>query len=84
MSSAAPISTVPTVDAEPALREKAPINVDINPVPATNVDIKQTSSTSPVEPRSASEFELEDHPIDIKPKIRVSNWLNPAYTPQLH
>ncbi|TVY17348.1 putative sterigmatocystin biosynthesis monooxygenase [Lachnellula arida] len=71
MSSAAIISTVPTVNGE-ALREKAPINVDINPVPATNVDIKQTSSTSPVEPKSASEFELEDHPIDIKPKIRVA------------
>ncbi|TVY91713.1 putative sterigmatocystin biosynthesis monooxygenase [Lachnellula willkommii] len=57
MSSATIVSTVPTVDSEPALGEKAPIN---------------SSSTSPVEQRSASKFELEDHPIDIKPKIRVA------------
>ena len=70
MSSTAAISTVPTVDAGPTHNGKAPVAIDVTPKPATIVDVEQSPATKLVEPRS--EFELEEHPIDIPPKIKVS------------
>jgi hypothetical protein len=71
MSPPAVISSLPTLTAEPVLNEKAPIVVDVTPVPDTVVINEPTSSTSPIQQKSAAEFEIEDHPIDVPPKIRV-------------
>jgi hypothetical protein len=66
------MSGLPTLDAEPVLNEKAPIVVDVTPVPETAVVNEPTSSISPILPKSTAEFEIEDHPIDIPPKIQIS------------
>jgi len=72
MATPASISSVPTLDAEPALNEKAPVVIELTPAPETKAENEHSSSTSPVQPKSISEFEIEDHPINIPPKIRVS------------
>jgi hypothetical protein len=72
MSPPAAISSLPTLDAGPILNEKAPIVVNVTSIPDTAVENEPTSSTSPIQPKSTTEFEIEDHPIDVPPKIRVS------------
>jgi len=72
MSAPAAISSIPTLDAEPALNEKVPLVVDVTSISETALVNEPTSSSSPIRLKSAAEFEIEDHPIDIVPKIRVS------------
>lgn len=69
----------PTADALPnsavkpesILSEKAPVLVEIWPAAKETIPSPTSTSTSPLQARSVSGFQLEDHPIDVVRKLRV-------------
>ncbi|TVY59578.1 FAD-binding monooxygenase ktnD, partial [Lachnellula suecica] len=72
MSVPAIVSSLPASEGDIIHTEKAPVVVNVSPVPEAVV-VKGTSpSGSPVEIPSLANFELEDHPIDAPSKIRVA------------
>ena len=70
----------PTADFLPArvveppnlVNEKTPVLVEVSPAPKENIPSEPSTSTNPLQPRTVPNFELEDHPIDVIRKLRVS------------
>lgn len=68
---AADVQVLPEADHQGPLSEKSPIIVEVSSGVQTGLSSRQSTSTSPIQPASVSNFELEDHPIDVTRKLRV-------------